>query len=157
MAPVTPYSPQLEDRDPLQAFKESITRFERFTSWNDQQLERSWAPGKWTVRQILIHLAETEIALGSRARFALTTPNYTAQPFDQARWIETDEGMNGRDAINALITLMRMNLQMYARLTSAQREMTFAHPEYGAISVDWILYQQAGHHLHHLRQIEALG
>jgi hypothetical protein len=157
MAPTTPYSPHLDGRDPLPLMTESIGRFERLSAWTDEQFDRPWAAGKWTARQILIHLAETEIALGSRARFALTTPNYTAQPFDQAKWIETDDGMSGREAISALLTLMRMNHQMYSRLTTAQRETTFTHPEYGAISVDWILYQQAGHHVHHLKQLEPLA
>jgi hypothetical protein len=156
VTPTTPYSPHLEGRDPLAVMADSIARFERFASWADAQFDRPWAPGKWTARQILIHLAETEIALGSRARFALTTPNYTAQPFDQAKWIETDEGMTGQDALRALTTLMRMNHQMYSRLSSAQREIRFAHAEYGAISVDWILHQQAGHHVHHLKQLDAI-
>jgi hypothetical protein len=152
----TPYSSHLEDREPLPVMSDSIARFERFASWTDAQFGRPWAPGKWTARQILIHLAETEIALGSRARFALTTPDYTAQPFDQAKWIETDDGLSGQEAVRALTTLMRMNHKMYSRLSDVQREITIAHPEYGAISVDWILHQQAGHHVHHLKQLEAL-
>ena len=31
--------------------------------------DRPYAPGKWTARQVLIHLAQTELALGTRTRF----------------------------------------------------------------------------------------
>ena len=47
--------------------------------------ERSYAPGKWSARQILTHLAQSEIALSYRVRMALTTPGYAAQAFDQDR------------------------------------------------------------------------
>jgi hypothetical protein len=41
----------------------------------------------WSARQILTHLAQTEIALSTRARMALTTPSDVAQSFDQDTWI----------------------------------------------------------------------
>ena len=156
MAPTTPYTPQLEGQDPIAAMRASVRRFEKLLSWTPEQLERPYAPGKWTARQVLVHLAQTEIALGSRARFALSTPDYTSQGFDQDAWFPHDAGLGAHDAVRVLLALIPMNASMYAGLSQPQRETPFTHPEYGPLTVEWILYQQAGHHIHHLKQLESM-
>ena len=74
MPPVTPYTPALGDREPLSAIEDSLARLARLTrDWTAADFDRPWAPGKWTARQILVHLAQTEVALGARARTALAS------------------------------------------------------------------------------------
>jgi len=156
-APQTPYTKYLAGRDPLAVMPESIDAIARLTKgWNAEQFERCYAPGKWSARQVLIHLAQCELALGSRARMALSTPGFVAQPFDQDLWIPFDAKLGGREAVDALLATARMNLSFFAGLSPAQRATAFAHPEYGQLTVDWVLYQMAGHHVHHLRQLEPL-
>src|SRR5438045_8055869 len=149
-APMTPYTKDLGDRDPLDAIRDSIERIGALTQdWSPERFERSYAPGKWSARQVLTHLAQTEFALGARARMALTTPNYSAQSWDQESWIGLDSRVTGRDALDAFLSAARMNLAFFAGLSSAQRATSLAHPEYGALTVDWILHQMAGHHINH--------
>lgn len=156
-APVTPYTPQLAGRDPLEAMADCATKFEQVTTgWDAAAFERSLAPGKWSARLILVHLLQSEIAFGSRARLALSTPNYASQNFDQDAWLDLDSGLPGPDTVIALIALMHTNLAMYRRLSEAQRQVPFSHPQYGALTVDWIIHQQAGHQIHHLQQLQAL-
>src|SRR3954462_3437806 len=79
-----PYTADLGELEPLAAITDTLAQVRRLVAgWSDADLERSYERGKWTARQILIHLAQTEIALGSRARMALATPDYAAQAFDQ--------------------------------------------------------------------------
>jgi hypothetical protein len=154
-APVTPYTTFLGDRDPLEAFRDSIARIEILArEWTADRFERSYAPGKWSARQVLTHLAQTELALGSRARMALSTPGYVAQPFDQDQWIPFDANLGGREAADAFVATARMNLACFASLSDAQRAVGFSHPEYGELTVDWVIHQMAGHHVNHLRQLE---
>jgi len=40
----------------------------------------SGAGARWTVGQLMLHLAQTELAFGMRFRMALTTPSYVVQP-----------------------------------------------------------------------------
>ena len=69
----------LGDREPLTALAETPARIRSLVeSWNEQDFERSYAPGKWPARKILAHLAQAELALTTRARFALTVENYQA-------------------------------------------------------------------------------
>lgn len=157
MPPTTPYSSDLGERDPILAMRESAARYRAIAGhWPPAQFERSYAPGKWTARQLLVHLAQTELALGTRARMALATPNYVAQNFDQDAWVGLERGLSGRDALDVFLALTAMNRSLFETLSPAERATSLAHPEYGALTVDWIVHQLAGHQIHHLRQIEAI-
>jgi hypothetical protein len=155
--PQTPYSSELGDREPIAAMRETADRIGALAgSWTADRFDRSYAPGKWSARQILTHLAHTELALGTRARMALSTPDYTAQPFNQDLWMQREPAHSGREALAAFIALARMNTALFASLSAADRATPLAHPEYGALTVDWIVHQIAGHQIHHLRQLEQL-
>lgn len=157
MNPTTPYSRQLGDREPIASMRETSERIRALTDgWSPQQFERTYAPGKWTARQILTHLAETEMALGYRVRMALCSPGYVAQPFDQDTWIAKESKTTGADAAAARFALRQMNLSLFAALSASDRETPFTHPEYGALTVDWVIHQMAGHDLNHLPQLETI-
>ena len=154
----TPYTKDLGDREPIGAIRDSAGRYQRLMSaWTPAQFERTYAPGKWTARQILIHLAQTELALGTRARMALCTPNYAAQAFNQDQWMTREQKLAGREALDALVALMTMNRTFFDGLSAADLATTLSHPEYGTLTVDWILHQLAGHQIHHLAQLEVIG
>jgi hypothetical protein len=158
MPPQTPYTEDLSARDPIEALGDTPAKIRALTErWTSSQFERTYAPGKWTARQILIHLAQTEMALGTRARMALCTSPYAAQGFDQNRWIARDHGVSGADALNALVAMSTMNRVLFQSLSDTERATPFTHPEYGSISVDWLIHQMAGHQIHHLRQLEVIA
>jgi len=157
MRPTTPYSDDLGDQDPVAAMPVTCERIQRLTTgWSEAQFERPLAPGKWTARQILIHLAQMEIAFGYRVRMALATASYAAQNFDQDRWLAAETSVAAIDARDAMLALNRMNLALFASLSAADRAVGLTHPEYGALTVDWIIHMLAGHQIHHLRQLERL-
>jgi uncharacterized damage-inducible protein DinB len=158
MSTPNPYGADLADRNALDAFGETPGRIRAFVEdWSDMLFDRSYAPGKWTIRQVLIHLAQTEVALGSRVRFALTQPGYTAQSFSQDDWMPVDAEIDARTALDVYTTLRRMNVSMFRSLTAEQRGRPFSHPEYGELTVDWVLNQMAGHDIHHLKQIQSVA
>src|SRR5947207_1864935 len=158
MPPQTPYTKVLGDREPIAAMRASADRYRQLVAgWTPAQFERTYAPDKWTARQILIHLAQTELALGTRARMALSTPNYAAQPYDQNKWIARDTGLSGPDALGALLAISGMNRVLFESLSPQDREIAFSHPEYGALTIDWLVHQMAGHQIHHLKQLEQIA
>jgi hypothetical protein len=174
MTPITPYSANLGDSEPISAMHSSADRYRRLLGgWTPAQFERTYAPGKWTARQIVIHLAQAELALGNRARMALSTPNYAAQSFDQDRWMSVESGgsrgsggagasggsggLSGAAALDVFLALVMMNRTFFEALSPADRATTLSHPEYGALTVDWILHQLAGHEIHHLQQLEQIA
>ena len=157
MPPVTRYSRYLGDLEPVGAIRQNVDRIQALTGgWTAERFERSSAPGKWTARQILTHLAHTEMALGCRARMALSTPSYAAQSFDQDAWIARETRVSGPEAVDAFTALARLNAALFEGLSSEERQVPMSHPEYGTITVDWIVHLLAGHQMHHLKQLEKL-
>lgn len=158
MTTPNPYATDLADRKPLEALAETPGKIQKTVDgWTTQQFERSYAPGKWSARRILVHLAQTELALPTRARFALTQQGYAAQAFSQDDWLPLDDHMDARTALEAYLTMRRMNMAMWRALTPDQVNRAFTHPEYGALTVGWIMAQMAGHDIHHLKQIERIS
>jgi hypothetical protein len=148
----------LDGREPVAAMRETSARIQTLAgAWSSADFERSYAPGKWTARQILTHLAQSEIALGARARLALTTPEYVAQSFDQDKWIARESTTSGREALDAFLGIGAMNRSLFEALSASDRATTLSHPEYGSLTVDWIVHQMAGHQIHHLKQLEVIG
>ena len=156
-APATPYAGDLGDRDPLAAIRDTADRIGGLArGWAPDRFERCWAPGKWSARQILTHLAQTELALGNRARMALATPGYVAQAFDQDAWIARETRLSGPEALDTFLALARMNVLFFDGLSTSDRATRLSHPDYGELTLDWIIHQMAGHQIHHLRQLEGI-
>ena len=153
-----PYGKYVEGRDLLASLQETVTRIESLVrGWTPEMFERSYAPGKWTARQLLTHLVHAEIVFGDRVRFALTTPGYVVVPFDQDDWMKIENTIDAAAALAAYTGLRRMNLAFFRGLTPEQRAHRFRHPERGEIDVEWIITALAGHDRHHLPQFEAIA
>ena len=121
MAVANPYAEDLGDRRrSMHSRTPSIASAALVEPWSADAFERSYAPGKWSARQILVHLAQTELALSTRARFALAQPGYIAQPFSQDDWMPIDGGADARTALAAYVALRALNLAMWRRLTQEQ-------------------------------------
>jgi hypothetical protein len=153
-----PYAGALGDRDPLEALEATPDEIRRVVeSWPADRFEKSYAPGKWSARQLLVHLAQTELALPNRVRYALSQNGYVAQPFSQDDWLPLEDTLDARTALNAYVALRKMNVALFRRLTPEQREREFTHPEYGTLNVWWVVNQTAGHDIHHLAHFKMIG
>lgn len=116
------------------------------------------APGKWSIQEIVAHLADDELVGAYRIRLILAAPGTAIQAFDQDRWSET-----GRYAATdpgrtlALFRALReANLALWHRLSPAEWESAGVHAERGLESIRDIATYYAGHDLNHFAQIEAL-
>jgi uncharacterized damage-inducible protein DinB len=157
MAIANPYGADLGARPALEALAETAGKIrDHVATWSDADFERSYAAGKWSFRKVLVHLAQTELALTARARFALTMPGYTAQSFSQDDWMAQDDRAGARTALDAYTALRAFNLAMWRHLSEEQLDSPFQHPEYGELTVRWIMLQMAGHDIHHYKQFLAV-
>jgi uncharacterized damage-inducible protein DinB len=153
-----PYAADLGNREPLDALADTPGRIrEMVQHWSVAQFERTYAEGRWTARQVLIHLAQTELALTTRARFALSQPGYAAQAFSQDDWMPIDARTSAQVALDAYTSLRQMNMEMWRSLSDDERNRAFSHPEYGELTVWWIASQLAGHDIHHFKQLAQVG
>ena len=153
-----PYATYLDGRDPVASLVEVPAWIaDLLDGWTEAQFERSYAPGKWTARQLLLHLVHAETVFVDRIRFAVTTPNYVITSFDQDKRMALDAGADAWAALSAYLGLRRMTLSLVRSLTPEQRATTLTHPEFGLWNVAYIITALAGHERHHLLQFEQIA
>jgi hypothetical protein len=153
-----PYGKYVEGEDVVASLDATARRIADVAGgWPTDAFDRSYAPGKWTGRQLLIHLAQCEMVFATRLRFGLAQRDYVVQPFDQDPWMSAESNADGRSALAAYLALRTMNLDLCRRLSPEQRARAFRHPEHGDIDVNWVMTMFAGHERHHLPQLERIG
>jgi hypothetical protein len=152
-----PYAPDLGDRDPVTSLRETPDRYiELLGSWTPELFERPYAPGKWTARQVLIHLAQAELMIQPRVRLALTAADYVVQPFEQDDLVALEPAVDARTALLTYRALRQFGLPLFDALTPAQLATTCRHPQMGTLDVRWFLVMLAGHELRHLAQLQGI-
>lgn len=122
------------------------------------RLKRRPAPGKWSVAEILAHLADDELVTGYRYRTVIGQPGAPLQGFDQDRWAES-MAYGRRPPLASLreyLALRQMNLALLKTLSPAQWKLHGLHSERGPETIEDLARLMAGHDLNHLRQIEAI-
>ena len=121
--------------------------------------EQSYAPGKWTARVILCHLADCEIAFGFRVRQALAEDNHVVQTFDQDAWARPygNASFHAQTALQVFSDLRGWNLVLIDSLPPDSFGRRFRHPERGEHTLQTFIELIAGHDLNHLRQLETIA
>ena len=122
------------------------------------QLDTPYREGGWKVRQVVHHVADSHMNAYVRIRLALTEDNPTVKPYDEAKWAELPDARTLPPEVS-LVLLERLHERWVAllrSLTAAQWARTYAHPEYGTVSMEWVLAQYAWHGRHHTAQVTTL-
>ena len=115
------------------------------------------APGKWSARDILCHLADCEIVFAFRLRQALAEDHHVIQPFDQERWARTYTDADPEAALATFAAIRSWNIALLQPLTRSQLARRVTHPERGEMSFETIVETMGGHDLNHLKQLEAIA
>ncbi|MDX2174942.1 MAG: DinB family protein [Candidatus Sumerlaeia bacterium] len=119
--------------------------------------DSSYAPGKWTVRQILTHIADTELVYYLRFSKAVAEPGTAVEAFDENAWARLEAATRSPSATRAMFDAVREALISRLRgLDDAALERTVAHPERGALSARAILGSASKHGPHHAGQVLAV-
>lgn len=143
-------------RDPTEILGEMPAALARAREGLSAEEEsRPEAPGKWSVRHVLQHLADSELVWGWRLRLVLAQERPTLTGYDQDLWADRlgYDGIEADRAVEDFLTLRRMNLRLLARLSDDDLGRVGLHSERGEESVAHMIRLYAGHDLLHLRQI----
>jgi uncharacterized damage-inducible protein DinB len=155
---MNPYASQLGGRDAKQTISETPDQLaELVRKLGPNGMQRSSGPGKWTIAEILCHLADTEIAFAFRLRQALAEPHHTIQPFDQDAWARNYSQLDGRAALETFSALRRWNAAFIEATPQEYYAKPVTHPERGTMSFQTLVETMAGHDINHLRQLQALA
>jgi hypothetical protein len=147
----------LGDRDPLEVMAEQMPWIEQRTAGLDEAiLRRPEAPGKWSVIQIVQHLADSDVVVAWRSRLILAEDRPAIQGYDQDAWARRLDYAHAslEVALGQLRGVRTANLRLWRSLTPAQLARVGLHSERGPESLDLLLRLMGGHDLVHRRQIE---
>lgn len=155
---MNPYHSYLGPRDPRQVIASTPARLrELLTSIGENRASHSPAPGKWSVREILCHLADCEIVFAYRLRQTLAEPHHTIQPFDQDIWADNYAAYDAESALAVFSAVRGFNVKLIASLPAEALSRPVTHPERGTMTFETIVETMGGHDLNHLAQIEKIA
>ena|SRR5579862_8393529 len=116
------------------------------------------APGKWSVRQILAHLADAELVGAHRMRAVLAEDNPKLMAFDQDAWTRNLDYAQ-RKPKQSLETFRRLRAENYDLVKNVPETAwarTGDHSENGAVTLLQLVEGYAGHAESHARQLQSI-
>lgn len=159
--PVIPerYRAALGGDDPYEAMFEAPQRLRRLLKGlSEKQLSRAPAPGKWSIKQIVAHLADGEVVLGARYRFVAAHEKPAIPGYDQDLFVEMlGAGNATTEELLADFEMARaVNLGLLTRLPDEAFAKVGIHSERGEESIEAMVAMYAGHDRIHLEQVETI-
>jgi len=144
------------DRDPLAILAELPAALPRLVAGlSDADLRRPEAPGKWSVLQVVDHLADQETVNAFRYRMIVAEDEPPIQGYDQDRWAaRLRYGAADPATLVAELAAQRgRTLRLLRSLAPDELRRVGRHQERGPESVEYIMRLNAGHDFVHRRQI----
>lgn len=159
--PVVPdrYLEALGGDDAVSAMAEAPDRLRRLVrGLTEKQLATRPAPGKWSIREIVAHLADGEVVLGSRYRFIAAMDRPPLPGYDQDAFV-ANLGIARTataDLLDDFAMARALNIGLLERVGEAAWERVGLHAERGEESLGSLVTMYAGHDRIHLSQIETI-
>ena len=149
----------MEGKDPLKAQSATAKKLERLVKGAPaSKLRKRPGPDKWSVSEIIAHMADTEIVIGWRIRSILGAPGTPIQAYDQDAWAAAGlyAMRDPRKSIEQFRAVRDANLALYKSLSPEQWKRYGIHAERGEESLERIALMIAGHDINHILQIERI-
>ena len=122
------------------------------------QISQPEAPGKWSVGEVMAHLADAELVWSYRIRMVLAHDRPEVTGYDQDLWADRlrYRQVDPQEAVACFTVLRNANLRLLAQATEADLKRVGVHAERGEESLAHMIRLDAGHDLVHLRQLERI-
>lgn len=149
----------VEEQDPVKVQRTTAARLKKFIQGlTAKQLKWRPEPAKWSIAEIIAHLADAEIVASWRMRSVIGENGITIQPLDQDAWASVFE-YRDRDAHRSLELfriLRENNLAMLKEIPSKTWDNYGMHLERGKETIARLARMFAGHDTNHLLQVERI-
>ena len=150
----------------MHSLAEDLERFRRgaevlatvLTGAGGEEVDFAPAPGKWTIRQIMAHLADAELVGAHRLRLVIAEDNPTLTGFDQEAWTRNLD-YSRRKPTQSLDTFRRLraeNYELLKELPEGAFERSGSHTENGPMTLRRLLGVYADHAESHARQLQEI-
>jgi hypothetical protein len=120
------------------------------------KLRKRPAADKWSISEIVAHLADAEIVIAFRLRMVLGAPGTPIMAYDQDSWVTSGhyKMRDARKSVELFRAVREANLALLKSLKPEQWKNFGIHSERGQETIEHIVRMTAGHDLNHLQQIE---
>ena len=149
----------LGSRDPFSVLEATPDALHRLVAdLPGEHMAKPERKGKWSIRHVLRHLADSELVWAYRLRLVWAQDRPQLTGYDQDAWAER-LGYAESDPLESLtefVLLRRSNLKLLAAASNTDLKRVGIHVERGEESVAHMIDLYAGHDLLHLRQIERI-
>lgn len=151
-----PHNQRKSHIETLRAFPAALEK--TVAGLSDDQLDTPYGPGKWTIRQLVHHLADSHANGAARVRWALTENSPAVKAYDQDEWARLhDARLAPIEPSLAIIRGLHQRLVMlFESLDDVEFERNMHHPENGEVTIDDWVRVYAGHCDKHLGHIKGL-
>jgi len=159
--PVIPsrYVEALDGADPIVSQRKAPKRVKKLIrGLSEKVLARRPAPGKWSIKEVIAHLADGEVILGSRVRFVAEQDRPPLPGYDQDAFVERLAIDKERtcDLLDAFAAVRAVNVRLLERLPKDAFARVGLHAERGEESIEAMVAMYAGHDRIHEQQIEKI-
>lgn len=116
------------------------------------------APGKWSIRQIIAHLADSEMVGAHRMRAVIAEDNPTLTGYDQALWARNLDyaQRKPKQSLESFRRQRAENYDLLKNLPESAYARTGNHTEHGPVTLLRLLEIHAEHVENHARQMQAI-
>ncbi len=126
---------------------------------SEAQLDTPYREGGWTVRQVVHHLADSNVAADERTRWALTEDWPAIKPLDEDAWAQLEDARTLPVEVS-LQLLEALQTRWVVLLCSLQQEQWtqrgYKHPVMGEVTLEHGTALHAWHNRHHTAHIIGL-
>ena len=150
----------VEGEDAIKVQKATAAKLKKLIhGLSPKQLKWKPGPGKWSIAEILAHLADAEIVGSWRMRLIIGASGTTVQPFDQDAWASVFQygKRDAKQSLEVFRTLRENNLAMLKALPPESWDNYGMHLDRGKETITHMTRMYAGHDTNHVRQIEGIA
>jgi len=122
------------------------------------QIGQPESAGKWSMGEVVQHLADSELVFSFRLRMVLAHDRPQLMGYDQDLWasrLRYSES-DWKEALALFAVVRRANVRLVERASRADLQRVSVHVERGEESVEHMIKLYAGHDLLHIRQLERI-
>jgi hypothetical protein len=154
-----PYQSFIEGKDPLRVLAATHARILKLIDGlSPRQVSRRVNPDKWSISEIIAHLADVELIHSARCRWIRFEEDPQLVAFDQEAWTRgwADEKEPVAETLERFRALRQSQLRLFRAARPEDLDRTGTHSERGTETLRLYMDKSAGHDLNHLAQIEGL-
>ncbi len=112
-------------------------------------------PDRWSIHEIVVHLADAEMSGAVRARYLIAEPGKTVGFYDQEAWTErlNYQGQSTADTLELFKWLRKTTFEFVKNQPDSVFANKITHPEHGEVDMDWWVAAYDDHVKKHIGQM----